>query len=60
MPVCKLPGPPRRCPVGRDESLALAQSPIMSRVEGDRAGRDVHVLAWHVAPTAVPRDTLSA
>eukprot|EP00965_Chrysotila_dentata_P084145 2778035-Pleurochrysis_carterae.AAC.1 len=32
----------------------------MSRVEGDCAGRDAHALAWHVAPTAVPRDTLSA
>eukprot|EP00965_Chrysotila_dentata_P260928 6214082-Pleurochrysis_carterae.AAC.1 len=32
----------------------------MSRVEGDCAGSHAHALAWHVAPTAVPRDTFSA
>eukprot|EP00965_Chrysotila_dentata_P182764 6035060-Pleurochrysis_carterae.AAC.1 len=31
----------------------------MSRVEGDCAGRNSHALTWHVAPTAVPRDTFS-
>eukprot|EP00965_Chrysotila_dentata_P121289 4010307-Pleurochrysis_carterae.AAC.1 len=31
----------------------------MSRVEGDRAGGEAHALPWHVAPTAVPRDTVS-
>eukprot|EP00965_Chrysotila_dentata_P056111 1859817-Pleurochrysis_carterae.AAC.1 len=31
----------------------------MSRVEGDCAGRDSHALTWHVASTAVPKDTFS-
>eukprot|EP00965_Chrysotila_dentata_P013193 435360-Pleurochrysis_carterae.AAC.1 len=32
----------------------------MSCVEGDCCGRDAHALVRHVAPKAVPRDTLSA
>eukprot|EP00965_Chrysotila_dentata_P178223 5886401-Pleurochrysis_carterae.AAC.1 len=31
----------------------------MSRVDGECAGRDACALAWHAAPTAVPRDTFS-
>eukprot|EP00965_Chrysotila_dentata_P066161 2190122-Pleurochrysis_carterae.AAC.1 len=31
----------------------------MNRVEGDRAGSDAHARSWHVAPKAVPRDTVS-
>eukprot|EP00965_Chrysotila_dentata_P109051 3602720-Pleurochrysis_carterae.AAC.1 len=31
----------------------------MSRVEGNCAGRDACALTWHVAHTAVPRDTSS-
>eukprot|EP00965_Chrysotila_dentata_P041365 1372100-Pleurochrysis_carterae.AAC.2 len=29
----------------------------MSRVEGNCAGKDAYALTWHVAATAVPKDT---
>eukprot|EP00965_Chrysotila_dentata_P123940 4096619-Pleurochrysis_carterae.AAC.3 len=33
--------------------------PTLSLVDGDCAGSDAHALSWHVAPTVVPRDTVS-